>query len=499
MAFEAELQSTMSSDCENQTDGSVNYEQKNVNNLEEISMFSASCNGNDLNKSDDEDIEWDTNFEGIPSFVTGNFESQELKALIEAGFKYDKKNNPIEDIDRPIYLDTNVFPKWMLDEASWKKKKHSFGNAVISEILRIPHYSRSQEQSQEATEWLMRSWRTAANMGMKKCLSMLREFKFHTAEIGENIITEGEIGQKFYIVVSGVVSINKAGVGEVGKLTEGKSFGEIALTLGNDKRTATVRAVTRTDLLSLHKNDYEFFVRDLQAAERKEMNQVLISCTLFQSWPKAKIDRLLNSCSRREYREGETIFRQGDHPGTIFIIWEGSVQIIKEIFIKMKNQWPTAVNDWGSKERSIMKPVIIRRLKKGDFFGEVAIIQNCNRTATAVATDKTLLLVIDKLDFVHLASYGNSTFYNTCETDNMMIVLQKKMQTYIQDTDIMEMFADNSHLKGGPNTIVHVGDVKMSKSKLEKKIIFKKFREIRGSRYKKGKGTEKVGKRKEKK
>ena len=49
----------------------------------------------------------------------------------------------------------------------------------------------------------------------EKCLSMLREFKFHTAEIGENIITEGEIGQKFYIVVSGVVSINKANAKQV--------------------------------------------------------------------------------------------------------------------------------------------------------------------------------------------------------------------------------------------------------------------------------------------
>lgn len=35
-----------------------------------------------------------------------------------------------------------------------------------------------------------------------------------------------------------------------------------------DMRTATVTAATKVEVLSLHKHDYDYFVRDLQEMER---------------------------------------------------------------------------------------------------------------------------------------------------------------------------------------------------------------------------------------
>ena len=44
---------------------------------------------------------------------------------------------------------------------------------------------------------------------------------------------------KFYIIVSGECNVHKAGLGVVGKMQKGAGFGEVALTLGHDLRTAT--------------------------------------------------------------------------------------------------------------------------------------------------------------------------------------------------------------------------------------------------------------------
>lgn len=72
---------------------------------------------------------------------------------------------------------------------------------------------------------------------------------------------------------------------------------------------------------------------------------------------------------------GETIFKEGD-PGTVmYVILDGEVEIRKK----------TA--------RSTYKTLVV--LKKGDFFGEMAIIEKKPRTATAVAKSQCKLIMLD--------------------------------------------------------------------------------------------------------
>ena len=59
---------------------------------------------------------------------------------------------------------------------------------------------------------------------------------------GRTIIREGEAGDRFYVIESGLVAIFKNGV-EVNRLGPGGYFGETAL-LRDVPRTATVTAVT---------------------------------------------------------------------------------------------------------------------------------------------------------------------------------------------------------------------------------------------------------------
>lgn len=71
---------------------------------------------------------------------------------------------------------------------------------------------------------------------------------------GHVIITEGEAGDRFYVIESGVVAISKDGI-EVNRLGAGGYFGETAL-LRDVPRTATVTAVTDVTLFTLDRQPF---------------------------------------------------------------------------------------------------------------------------------------------------------------------------------------------------------------------------------------------------
>jgi CRP/FNR family transcriptional regulator, cyclic AMP receptor protein len=62
-------------------------------------------------------------------------------------------------------------------------------------------------------------------------------------EAGKVLAREGEIGQEFFVIVDGEVSVTKDGA-EVRRLGAGDFFGEIALIWDSPRRTATVTAAT---------------------------------------------------------------------------------------------------------------------------------------------------------------------------------------------------------------------------------------------------------------
>jgi NADH:ubiquinone reductase (H+-translocating) len=84
---------------------------------------------------------------------------------------------------------------------------------------------------------------------------------------GETIVREGELSGRFYVITSGEVEVlQRADSKEqvIRKLGPGDHFGEIA-ALGNRRRTATVRTLTATSVLSLARQDFAALVEHLPA------------------------------------------------------------------------------------------------------------------------------------------------------------------------------------------------------------------------------------------
>lgn len=103
--------------------------------------------------------------------------------------------------------------------------------------------------------------------------------------------------------------------------------------------------------------------------------QFLRSLEIFRGLSSRELGRLAKALHARTYREGEVLFLEGDIGRALFILESGSVDLVR-----------------GSQK--------IYTLKPGDFFGEMALLEQLPRTATAKAVEPSQLYLLyrSKLD-----------------------------------------------------------------------------------------------------
>jgi len=95
-----------------------------------------------------------------------------------------------------------------------------------------------------------------------------------------------------------------------------------------------------------------------------------------------------------EIKAGRVLFNEGEPGDTMYIIQIGRVKITKRI---------------GNSEKILMV------LQKGDFFGEMAIINQAPRTATATAVDNCQLLCFNRQGFLSMISKNSNIAMNIIE------------------------------------------------------------------------------------
>ncbi len=81
---------------------------------------------------------------------------------------------------------------------------------------------------------------------------------------GTVLIREGEPGDRFFVLLSGVAGVSQTALGERRILKAGEFFGEVALTM-HVPRTATVTAMTPCVVASCDEATFDQLVRPLFA------------------------------------------------------------------------------------------------------------------------------------------------------------------------------------------------------------------------------------------
>jgi len=83
---------------------------------------------------------------------------------------------------------------------------------------------------------------------------------------GQAPVVEGERGERFYVVLSGMLVVSQESMGARRVLRPGDYFGEVALTM-DIPRTASIRALTPSVVASCDHETFDEFVRPLFAAD----------------------------------------------------------------------------------------------------------------------------------------------------------------------------------------------------------------------------------------
>ncbi len=119
---------------------------------------------------------------------------------------------------------------------------------------------------------------------------------------------------------------------------------------------------------------------------------VLRRVDIFYDLTQAQLDMIAAVCQERTARSGELIFEENTAGDELYVIMRGEVEILVD---------PGMVSGPGS--RRTPAPVTIAKLRDGQTFGEMALVDQGLRSASArCASDNTRLLVIPRAKLLSL-------------------------------------------------------------------------------------------------
>jgi CRP/FNR family cyclic AMP-dependent transcriptional regulator len=101
----------------------------------------------------------------------------------------------------------------------------------------------------------------------KELNTIRRSLEAEMAKPGKVLVTQGEIGQEFYLIVAGMASVKKNNR-RAATLGPGDYFGELAL-LDRQPRSATVAAETDMELLILGQRQFNAILESVPSISRK--------------------------------------------------------------------------------------------------------------------------------------------------------------------------------------------------------------------------------------
>ncbi|MDZ7644100.1 MAG: cyclic nucleotide-binding domain-containing protein [Woeseiaceae bacterium] len=121
-------------------------------------------------------------------------------------------------------------------------KRCPSGNTLAADLTRVYQDLRAKYDSLDNQEHfdLLRTLTFFHEFSHAEIWEVLRASDWHEYKDGEDIVREGEMDDRFYIIVSGQASVESHGR-ELGVLEDGACFGETSYVRGA-KRTASIRA-----------------------------------------------------------------------------------------------------------------------------------------------------------------------------------------------------------------------------------------------------------------
>ena len=114
--------------------------------------------------------------------------------------------------------------------------------------------------------------------------------------------------------------------------------------------------------------------------EPSETIDILMKTPLFRGLRRRQLERVARRFVERTYKEDDTIIAQGRGGEGLFVIRSGAAEAVHR--------------------RADGTTVVLNPLEPGDFFGELALLTDSMRTASVIAKEPTVCMVLTRWDFL---------------------------------------------------------------------------------------------------
>jgi len=204
------------------------------------------------------------------------------------------------------------------------------------------------------------------------------------------VITQGDEGDFFYVIESGDfdVYINPAGTVEAGPdglgnkvatIGPGGSFGELAL-MYNAPRAATIVSARKGGLLwALDRITFRRILMDNASQKRKMYEGFLEEVPLLSTLKPYERAKIADALETVKFNEGENIITEGEPGDAFYLLEAGEASAFK---------------------RGVEKSV--KEYHRGDFFGELALLDDKPRAASVVAKSNVKVAKLGRDGFKRL-------------------------------------------------------------------------------------------------
>lgn len=214
---------------------------------------------------------------------------------------------------------------------------------------------------------------------------------------GELVVTAGEIGEQFYVVISGELYALAKGTGQVVRTYgPGTSFGELAL-LYKSPRACSIKCKGACKLFSLDREEYQNLLMDTATnedaaralwrkqfkksypkndADRYCLREALRAHPLFEYLPEDVLDDVLDAMEGYVAAEGTLVIKQGDVGEHLYVATSGDLLTTNET-----------------------TGAAIEGVSVGACFGELALLFDSHRTCSVRCESECQLYRLDRVAF----------------------------------------------------------------------------------------------------
>lgn len=243
---------------------------------------------------------------------------------------------------------------------------------------------------------------------------LIKKSNFRHFPAGSVICREGDYGDTAFAILEGSVEISIKTEGHdnltLSFLEEGNVFGEMA-ALSGYPRNATVTAkddsyvleISDEVLKNLMENAPGFKETIDSLYTKRAVRNYIRKVPMFADLKDSTLEQLENIVNFIAYNQGDIIFAEGDIGDSLYIIRTGFVKVSKK---------------HGAKDQ------IIAYIAHGNYFGEMAILEDEKRNATVSAFTKTEVIQILKDDFNMLLNIDS-----TLSEKIKDVVIERKLNT----------------------------------------------------------------------